>query len=98
MSDEEPVLLQQRKWKHPECRAGEVFLGNNIGSEIPDYLSKCSTLRLGDKAFDINRQPLDEAEGIRPLFISTSEAGKYDRIMTERTSLIKRGLLKTVKP
>ena len=70
--------------KYVGAKPGEVFLGNRETAKgIPSYLAGLKTLRLGDKALDIDGHDLPDH---RPMFISSAEAPAYDRIMMKRLS------------
>lgn len=81
-----------------EARPNEVFLGNTTHPDLATYLQHqphlkgLSTLRLGSQALDIegHRLPPD----CRPLFLSRSEEGAYDRAQMAELSRITRGLPK----
>lgn len=66
-----------------EINIDEVWVGNT-GLEIPQYLSRLKTARLGKIAYDIHGKPLAEHENCRPLIIHKSEANEYNRIMMAR--------------
>lgn len=64
------------------AKPGEVFVGNTLRTEVPEYLQSLKTVRLGKPALDIHGKILDHAQAV---FISKTELGVYDRIMMTRT-------------
>lgn len=68
----------------------ETFLGNTPDG-VPQYLSSFTTIRIGEKPRDIHGQPLDVDE-YQPMYIGNNEMPKYNRLMTERFSRIRRDL------
>jgi hypothetical protein len=85
-----PEQLKRRtKDIHPERAIDEFFLGNHDvqnGVELPEHLSGFSTVRLGEKAFDINGVPIARYE-MRPMFVHKSEYDQYNRLMSKRLSI-----------
>lgn len=64
------------------AKADEVFVGNvRATAGIPAHVAGLRTVRLGQKALDIEGRPL---HGYLPLFVGRSEADAYDQIMERR--------------
>lgn len=80
--------------KHIGQSHDEIWLGNTDLATWPKpYLTSLKTLRLGGQAFDINGDKLPQ-DSYRPVFIHKSEHYRYDRIMMDRLSKIRQGLIK----
>lgn len=75
---------------HPECKRGEMFLGNTTAGRIAPHLAGLKTIRLGEQSYDLDGKKLPP-ERHRPLIIHESESGAYDRIMMARFRAIGRG-------
>jgi len=77
---------------HPECREGEVWVGNTNSNKERPELYGLETYRLGEQAYDINGQKLVGRDAhIKPMIMSVSDAEKYNRIMEEECRKIRRG-------
>lgn len=72
-------------FKHPEEAKGEVFLGNTSKHEWYSHkYAGLTTIRVGEKAFDIDGNLMDPSEGHLPLFIAEREQPLYELMMTRR--------------
>ena len=71
---------------HPEQLDGEVFIGNSEPGrfESRTYLSGIS-YREGKQAYDIHGKA-DRMEGYAPIFVSSRDYARYDKIMTDRVT------------
>jgi hypothetical protein len=75
-------------YDHTELLPGEKFLGNTARVIFPrPYLSHLKTMRLGNQAFDIHGNKLDNFYG--PIFIGSENYEEYNRIMLNRLKEIK---------
>ena len=90
-------LYTEDAFEHTDCsrelKPGERFLGNqNIRQEpdIPDYLKHLKTIRLGEQAYDLNKNPI-ERDYCRPLIVHQSEYDAYNNIMQARLEASRRG-------
>ena len=75
-----------------ELKEGEVWLANtNVRKalEVPSYLKVLRTIRLGEQAYDINGNKIEQ-DYMRPLIIHKSESKAYDKIMMARVKAIGR--------
>jgi len=86
-----PMQIGMTDCNH-ELGEGEVWLGNtNVekGVKIPEHLRGLKTVRLGERAYDINGHMLS-ANYMRPLIISKSEEKAYDKAMMDRVRAVGR--------
>lgn len=67
-------------------RDDEVFVGNRFDG-IPSYLAHLPTIRLGDRALDIDGKKLPAI--YRPMFIGRSDYDAYDRIIMARSASLR---------
>ncbi|MEC9292145.1 MAG: hypothetical protein VX730_07080 [Pseudomonadota bacterium] len=65
------LYLGKRHFTHPECKTGEIFLGNTTKQMFHQF--EYDQKRLGHKAYGINDNLLPPSEGLYPLFVSLSE-------------------------
>ncbi|ADC73097.1 hypothetical protein TK90_2610 (plasmid) [Thioalkalivibrio sp. K90mix] len=76
-------------------RDDEVYVGNAYayhgGLGVPEYLSHLKTARVGEKALDLDGNPLPP-DLHRPLFIGQSEVAEYNRIKEHQLTRIRMGL------
>ena len=70
---------------HPEQQINEVYLGNTIGKAMigGDKVIHLKSLRVGERAFDLNGQPIHQSSNFQPVFISKQEFPEFDRIMSD---------------
>ncbi len=71
---------------HEPCGPQEVFLGNTEreGGSMTYLAGRFGTVRLGNKAFDIEGKPLPKHYA--PIFIHRSEEQAYSDYMMAKTS------------
>lgn len=76
---------------HEKCGPHEVFVGNTerVGGSMTYLSERMRTVRLGDRALDIEGRPLPNSYA--PIFIGRAEEQIYDAIMMERLRRSNRG-------
>ena len=77
--------MEFKKTCHKELKDGEIWVGNTDvrkGLKIPSRLATMKTVRLGEIAYDIHGNKIDQ-NYCRPLIIHKSEENLYNKIMLD---------------
>lgn len=70
---------------HPEQKKDEIFMGNTSAVDGPrECFRHLKSLRIGDRAYDVEGKEKLPKDYMRPLFIGKHEAPEYDRIYLEQ--------------